>query len=57
MVVMMMFLTFCKTIWQEHIPFPWVIAVSVKASLESLMAVRMAHSPLHSSDSIPPSRN
>lgn len=32
-------------------PFPCIIAVSVKANLESLMTVRTAHSPLHSSDS------
>lgn len=51
MVVVMMFLTFRKTIWQEHIPFPCIIAVSVKANPESLMTVRTAHSLLHSPDS------
>lgn len=49
MVVMMVFLTFWKMPWQVHIPFPCIIAVSVKANLESLMTVRTAHSPLHSS--------
>lgn len=51
MVLMTVVLTFWKTIWQEHIPFPFIIAVSVKANPESLMTVRTAHSPLHSSDS------
>lgn len=46
-VVMMMFLTFHKTVWQGHIPFSCIIAVSVKANPESLTA----HSPLHSSGS------
>lgn len=51
MVVVMMFLTFRKTTWQEHIPFPCIIAVPVKANPESLMTVRTAHSLLHSPDS------
>lgn len=51
MMVMVMFLTFSKTIWQEHIPFPFIIAVSVKASPESPMTVTTAQSLLHSSDS------
>lgn len=48
MMVMIVFLTFCRTPWQVHIPFPCIIAVSVKANLESLVTVRTARSPLHS---------
>lgn len=49
--VMMVFLTFCRTPWQVHIPFPCIIALSVKTKLESLKTARIAPSPL---DSQPP---
>lgn len=45
---MMVFLTSCKTPWQEHIPFPCIIALSVKTNLESLKTARIDPSPLHS---------
>lgn len=51
MVVVLVFLAFCKTPWQVHIPFPFITADSVKANLESLRTVRIAHLSVHSSAS------